>query len=140
MKEFTPYLTFDGNCREAMTFYAKCLGAALHVVPFSDAPAGQFNFPQEAGDKVMHASLSRGPAVLMASDCPPGMPFKQGNNFTVCINCDSLEEIQSLFRAFESSGTVLMPLQDTFWGAHFGMLTDQFGVSWMFSFHRPNER
>ena len=139
MKEMTPYLNFNGNCREAMTFYAECLGAELQIMPFSQAPKDQFNFPEEAKDKVMHARLTKGSAVLMASDCPPGMPLQQGNNFSVSVNCDSSEEVDRLFAALGKNGNAMMPAQDTFWGAHFGMLTDQFGINWMFNFDKPKQ-
>ncbi len=134
MKEITTYLIFDGNCREAMTFYKRCLAAELHLMPFSE---GQCDFPEEAKDRIMHASLTKGPAVLMASDTMPGMPFQQGNNFSVSINCESLEEIERLFTALGEKGKVTMPLQDVFWGARFGMLTDQFGINWMVNFEHP---
>ena len=78
-----------------------------------------------------------GSALLMASDTMPGMPFQQGNNFSVNINCESLEEIERFFTALSENGKVTMPLHDAFWGARFGMLTDQFGVNWMFNFEKP---
>lgn len=139
MKELNTYLTFDGNCREAMTFYEKCFGAELQVMSFADAPPGQVECAKEAKDRVMHARLTKGPAVLMASDTMPGMPFQQGNNFSITINCESAQEIERLFAAFGEKGKVKMPLQDTFWGAHFGMLTDQFGINWMFNFEKPKQ-
>lgn len=140
MKEINAYLTFDGNCREAMTFYKNCLGAELHIMPFSEMPkGGQFEAPPEAKDRIMHARLAKGDAVLMASDTMPGMPFQRGNNFSVSIGCESLDETKRLFTAFSEKGKVTMPLQDTFWGAHFGMLIDQFGIQWMFDFEKPKQ-
>lgn len=136
MKEITAYLTFNGNCREAMKFYEKCLEAELHLMPFSE---GQFEIPKEAKERILHARLTKGSAVLMASDAMPGMPFQQGNNFSVNINCESLEEIESLFAALGEKGKVNMVLQDAFWGARFGMLTDQFGIHWMFNFEKPKQ-
>lgn len=86
----------------------------------------------------MHARLSKGPsALLMASDIQPGMPFQPGTNFSVSIHCESVQEIDQLFAALRENGKVSMPLQDTFWGARFGMLTDQFGIHWMFNFDHP---
>jgi len=82
----------------------------------------------------MHARLAKGPVVIMASDPHDGTSPNQGNNFFLNLNCDSLEEIERLFNAVGKNGKVLLPLQDMFWGARFGMLTDQFGVNWMFSF------
>jgi PhnB protein len=135
MKEITTYLIFDGNCREAMTFYGNCLGAQLDLMPFSDGQCGEI--PQEAKDRIMHARLSKGTAVLMASDTMPGMPFQQGNNFSVSINCESQQEIEKLFTGLGEKGKITMPLQQTFWAARFGMLTDQFGINWMFNFEQP---
>ena len=77
---------------------------------------------------------------VMASDTMPGMPFKQGNNFSICINCESPQELERLFSAVGERGKVTMPLQDTFWGARFGMLTDQFGINWMFNFEKPKQQ
>ncbi len=135
MNGIIAYLTFDGNCREAMKFYETCLGAELHLMPFSEMPG---DFPKEAKDRIMHARLTKGPAILMASDTMPGMPFDRGkNNFSVSIGCESLQEIEKLFAAFSENSKVTMPLHDTFWGARFGMLTDQFGINWMFNFEKP---
>jgi PhnB protein len=135
MKEFITYLNFDGNCRQAMEFYAKCLGAELEVMPFSSAP---MDMPPEAKDKVLHSRLSKGAQVLlMASDCPPGTPLQQGNNFAISINCESREEVDKLFSSLGEKGKVVMQTQDMFWGAYFGMTTDQFGVNWMFNYDTP---
>ncbi len=137
MKGIVTYLNFDGNCREAMQFYAKCLGAELQMSPFSDVPG---NPAPEAKDRIMHASLTKGSAeLLMASDTPPGMPLQQGNNLSVSVHCESVQEIDALFAALGENGKVSMPLQDTFWGARFGMLTDQFGIQWMFNFAYPKK-
>src|SRR5262245_31844730 len=116
MKEMITYLNFDGNCREAMTFYERCLGGELQLMPFSE---GQFDYPKEAKDRIIHARLARGSAVLMASDTMPGMPFQEGNNFSICINCETLQELEKLFSALGEKGKVTMPLQDTSWGARF---------------------
>lgn len=136
MKEVVTYLKFDGNCREAMSFYGKCLGAKLDLMPFSQAPG---ECPGGAKDRIMHSKLTKGAVILMASDTMPGMPFQQGNNFSVSIQCESLQEIESFFTAISENGKVTMPLQDTFWGARFGMLVDQFGVQWMFNFEHPKQ-
>ena len=138
MKETITYLNFDGNCREAMRFYERCFGGELYIMPFSEAPG---DFPKEAKERIMHATVTKdGSAILMASDTMPGMPFKQGNNFSICINCESPPELERLFSAVGEKGKVTMPLQDTFWGARFGMLTDQFGINWMFNFEKPKQQ
>jgi len=135
MKEVVTYLNFDGNCREAMTFYAKCLGGDLTLTPLSEMPG---NHPPEAKDRIMHARVNKGStAVLMASDAMPGMPFQQGAGFSISIMCESAHEIDSLFAALSEGGKVGMPLADQFWGARFGMLTDKFGIHWMLNFEHP---
>jgi PhnB protein len=136
MKEVVTYLNFDGNCREAMEFYQKCLGAELMLMPFSEMPGG---VPPGSEHRVMHARLTKGITLLMASDTLPGRPSQPGNNFAVSIQAESLHEIESLFAALSEKGTVTMPLQDMFWGARFGMLKDQFGIHWMFNFELPKQ-
>ena len=131
MRNLVVYLNFDGNTREVMTFYQRCLGGKLNVTSFKDA---KMDVPKGAEDRVVHANLMReGGAFLMASDTMPGMPYKQGTNFTINIECDSVAEEEKLFAALGEGGKVTMPLQDTFWNSHFGMLTDRFGVNWMFN-------
>lgn len=136
MKSINTYLIFEGTCRKAMEFYKKCLGGELHVVPFSEMPGGAGDIPKEARDWLMHAALTIGPSVLMASDTQPGMPVKQGNNFFVSIQCDSVPETEKLFKALSEKGEVTMPLQETFWAQKFGMLVDQFGIKWMLNLHK----
>jgi len=137
MKELTPYLNFDGNCREAMEFYASCFRAELQLMPFSEMPG---DFPKEAKDRIMHSRLTKnGSVILMASDIMPGMPLQKGNNVWINVNCKSREEIDKLFAVFSEKGEVRMPLQDAFWGARFGMLTDRFGIYWMFNFELPKQ-
>ena len=96
MKQLNAYLTFEGNCREAMTFYAKCLGAELHLSTFGESNP---NAPPETKDRIMHSQVSKGPAVLMASDNIPGRPLKAGDNISVAIQCDSQPEIDGIFAA-----------------------------------------
>jgi len=136
MTAFHTYLNFDGDTREAMSFYQKCLDAKLSLQTFRDA---KMDVPEGASDRIVHARLEKGSAVLMASDTVPGMPFTPGNNFSISIQCESLEEIEKLFGAFSAGGKVTMALQDTFWNARFGMLTDKFGVNWMFNYEHAKK-
>ena len=137
MKAIVTYLNFNGNCREAMKFYQRCLGGELSIMPFSEAPG---DFPKEAKDRVMHARVTKdGTTLLMASDNMPGSNFVQGTNFSISIDCQSTEETDRLFNAFSENGKITMPLQDAFWGARFGILRDQFGINWMFNFEKPKQ-
>lgn len=131
MKEINAYLTFDGNCAEAMKFYQKCLKADLQMMPFSEMPGGKT--PPGSENRIMHARLHKGNAILMASDTMPGHPFKPGNNFSISINCETKKEVDDFSNALKEGGKVTMANQDMFWGAYFGMLTDKFGINWMFN-------
>lgn len=134
--QLNPYLTFGGNCREAMQFYQQCLGGELHIQPFSETPAAA-HVPAEAQNGVLHAHLSNGPVVLMASDTGGMHPLSSGNTVSLCVNCTSPEEIADLFAQLSAGGTVGMPLADTFWGATFGTFTDRFGINWMLNYTHP---
>lgn len=129
-----PYLTFNGNCREAMTFYKESLDAGLEIMDFGSAP---MEVPEEAKNNVLHAILTRDGITLMASDCRPGQPVKAGDNVSLSVNCTSRAQADTFFNRLGAGGTVTMPLEDTFWGAYFGMLTDQFGIHWMFNYDEP---
>ena len=131
MKAITPYLTFDGSCREAMTFYQQCLGGELSLMPFS---AQMPDLPPGSEHRTMHAYLKSGPVVVMGSDTMPGTTLTQGDNFSINIDCESLDEIERLFATLGEGGRVTMPLENTFWNARFGMLRDRFGVNWMFNY------
>jgi PhnB protein len=132
MKSINPYLNFDGNTREVMQFYSEVLGGELEIRTFGDVMADK----PEMRDRTMHAVLKKGDLVIMASDTMPGMPFVQGNNVWININCESDEEIERIFKGLGDGGTVAMPLADQFWGAKFGMLHDRYGIHWMFNYEK----
>jgi PhnB protein len=135
MKAVTTYLFFNGTCKAAMEFYKQCLGGELYIMPFGEAPGGPKDGP--AADRIMHAALKQDSLIVMASDTRPEDPLQAGTNFSICVDCDSREEQSKFFSAMSAGGKVTMPLQDTFWGAHFGMLTDRFGIGWMFNYATP---
>jgi PhnB protein len=135
MKSAVPYLNFDGNTKEAMSFYAQCLVGKLSIQSFGDM--GQADPHPGSADRTIHAQIAAGPVVIMASDSPAGMPVKQGDNFWIMLECDSPEEQDKLFAALGEAGKWLMPLQNQFWGARFGMIRDKFGIGWMFNYELP---
>lgn len=129
-----PYLTFDGNAREAMEFYRSVFGGELHISTF-----GQFGTDDPAlVDKVMHAMLvtDRGYA-LMASDLAPGMQFKPGNTVTCSLSGDPGEGLEDVWEKLSSGGAVIMPFEKQMWGDLYGMCTDRFGVTWMVDVVQP---
>jgi PhnB protein len=134
MKAVVPYLNFDGTTREVMTFYHECLGGTLDVQTFRESGMPS---PPEAADRVVHARITSGSAVVMASDIMPGMPFRQGNNFAMIVECDSASEQDSFIAGLSKGGKITMEAQNTFWGARFAMLTDRYGINWMLNFELP---
>ena len=125
----TPYLNFDGDCREAMKFYHECLGGELTVMTFGEIDP---NTVPEAKNRVMHAKITNGQAtVIMASDTMVGTPYLRGNGVFISLNCATDEEVDSLFSSMSAGGKATMEPQDTFWNAHFAMFTDKFGFNWM---------
>ncbi|MER3465351.1 MAG: hypothetical protein C4329_13995, partial [Chitinophagaceae bacterium] len=90
-------------------------------------------------DKVLHAVSEAGDLKFMVSDCPPGVSVSSGDQISLSLNFHDLETIENTFAALAAGGQVTMPLQDTFWGARFGMTKDKFGVHWMFNFDKPKQ-
>src|SRR5579883_1721410 len=132
MKQITPHLHFNGNCRAAMEFYKQATGVDLFIMSFGEAPGNPPWVTPESRDLIMHSALKRGDTLLlMAADNMPGTPSNEGNNISVCIECESAEEIEAFFKALSDGGEVTMPLQDMFWNARFGMIKDRFGIRWM---------
>lgn len=131
MKAMTPYLFFNGNCREAISFYQSCFGGNLEIMTNADAPKNACPEGMKlVPEQIMHACLTNGDFILMASDNPMDKP-KQGDNLSLSINCTSVDQTQKLFNDLAAGGKITMPLADTFWGAHFGMLVDKYGFQWM---------
>ncbi|WP_437911830.1 glyoxalase/bleomycin resistance/extradiol dioxygenase family protein [Sorangium sp. So ce302] len=133
IKNLNPYLIFDGNAEQVIQLYERALGAKIEggIMRFGDVPGTPADSPVK--NRVMHAMLRIGESVLMISDAMPGTPFPAGSNVHVCLHFTDKSEMASRFDALSAGGKVDMPLQDTFWNAHYGQLTDKFGVQWMFN-------
>lgn len=129
--QLNAYLTFNGNCEEALTFYAKCLqGELINLQRFGGTP-GCEGMPESHRDKIMHVQLRVGDQMLMASDNHPDYPYDGIKGCSIALNVDRPEEADRVFNALSQGGTVVMPLQETFWAQRFGMFNDRFGVPWM---------
>jgi PhnB protein len=142
MATVNPYLTFHGQCEEAFKFYESAFGVKAPMWnKFGDMPPmeGMPPLADEYKNHIMHVSLPISKeTTLMGSDSLPGMgEYKNGNDFSVSINTDSREEALNLFTKLSEGGKVTMELQDTFWGAYFGMWEDKFGIQWMINYDDP---
>ena len=128
------YLNFNGNCREAFEFYQSVFGGEIsNVTTFAEGPE-DMPVSDEDKDKILHVSFPIGTTVLMGSDVPEtfGPPRTFGDNVSLSYTADSRAEADALFAAMSMGGTVVMPLDDMFWGDYFGACVDRFGINWMF--------
>ncbi len=133
MATINPYLNFNGNCDEAFNFYKSVFGGEFSdYQQYKDMPSGN-EMPAEDAARVMHVSLPIGEGtVMMGSDGPSGQgSVVVGNNVNISLQTDNDEETDRLYNGLSSGGQITMPLQDTFWGARFGMFVDKFGINWM---------
>jgi PhnB protein len=137
MPSINPYLNFAGKTEEAFNFYKSVFGGEFAMLQrFSDTPDAD-KLPPGVKDKIMHVSLPIGKDnILMGTDACEEMGFniKQGNNYHICIGAESREEADRLFNGLSEGGKVNMPLQDMFWGAYYGDMTDKFGIQWMVNY------
>ncbi len=135
MKIINTYLTFNGNCREAMTFYQKCLGGKLFFQTVGESPLSD-KMPKKMKDCILHSTLSNGNLLLMGSDMVSENGLIKGNTVSLTLNCDSENEIRSCYKKLSNDGEQTHPLEDTFWGALFGGLIDRFGNHWLLNFDK----
>ena len=123
-----PYLSFNGNARDAMEFYRSVFGGELTVSTF-----GEFGNPDPAvANKIMHAQLETDAGyTLMGSDLMPDMPFHPGDTITISLSGDDGDRLREYWRKLSDGGTVATQLEKQMWGDEFGMCTDRFGVAWL---------
>lgn len=132
MKAITPYLNFHGNAAEALLFYKKAFGGeVLFQQTYGDAQLP--DTAEEMKDYILHAHFQSGELNIMVSDTSVNDDLISGTQTHLSLDFDSAEKLDNCFNALSEDAKITMALQDTFWGARFGMLTDKFGVSWMFN-------
>ncbi len=130
MPQLNAYLSFDGNCVEAMTFYAQLFGAKLEaMIPYGQMPGAE-PMPAEHAQRIMHAYLVHPDFVLMAGDAPPGVGHDGVKGIMMTLTYDTAAEARRIYAALAEGGSVQMPLGETFWAEAFGMCTDRFGTPW----------
>ena len=131
-----PYLFYNGNCEAAFKYYEKVLGGKIEMMLRSEeAPE---SMPPQPGfeKKIMHARMSVNGQVLMASDAPPDR-YEKPKGFSVSLVLEDTSEAERIFKALSEGGSVQMPIQQTFWAARFGMLTDRYAIPWMINCGQP---
>jgi PhnB protein len=126
----TPHLHFNGTCEEAFEFYEQLFGGKIEtLIPWSDIPEN--GLPADMQGKITHASLTlEDGGTLAGSDTPPAR-YQTPAGFGVILSFKGEARAQRIFDGLAQGGRVDMPLQQTFWAARFGMVTDRFGIPWM---------
>ncbi|WP_251550690.1 VOC family protein [Neobacillus muris] len=128
-----PYLMFNGNCLEALEFYKTAFGGEIsHVQTYEQAG---YKIPG-AENLLIHARFQKDDLSIMASDASPGSSIVAGNQISLVLDFESEEEIQSVYDVLSKNGAVQMELQDTFWGAKYGKVKDDYGVIWDLNYQK----
>jgi len=135
MATIQAYLTFNGNCREAMLFYKDCIGGKLTLQTIGESPLAN-KLPAKTKKSILHSTLEKKGLVLLGSDMVAESGLVKGNSVSLLLNCSSEKEIRQLYKKLSSGGTATHPLENTFWGALFGGLTDKYGNLWLLHFDK----
>lgn len=129
------FINFDGNCREAVEFYAGVFRSGQpKFMTFGEMPPDpRFPISDEMRDLVMYSSLPVAGSNLMFSDVTPGTSLVVGNNVSITVGSTDVSEIDRMFEEMKVGGSVEMELQETFWSKRYGALADRYGIHWQFS-------
>ncbi|MGZ5818641.1 MAG: VOC family protein [Burkholderiaceae bacterium] len=131
MPQLNAYLSFDGNCAEAMRFYQKTIGGEIEsMMTVAQTPMCD-QMPAGSGDRIMHARLRVDQGVLMACDTMPGQTYEGIKGASMTLTYATPAEAAPVFDKLAQGGKVTMPMAKTFWAESFGMLTDRFGTTWL---------
>lgn len=131
-----PFLLFDGNCSEAMTFYQQCFGGDLTLAKLGETPMKE-QFPPEKHNRIIYSQLKSDAVVFSATDwmASPTLEPKPGNTFSLYITGDSYEELKAIFDKLspgaDTDTRTFMELREVPFGVY-GQLTDKYGVAWIF--------
>lgn len=128
--QMSTYLSFSGDCEAAFRFYEECLGGKLgQIFRYAGTPFAE-QVPADWQNKVMHGSLAIGDAVLMGGDVAPDR-YEKPKGFSLSLQMTSTTQAERMFQLLAKDGTVVVPLEKTFWAARFGMVVDRFGIPWL---------
>ncbi len=132
MTQAIAYLSFNGNCAEAMRFYEQALHGKLEVLMTgADSPMAE-HLPREFNHRILHARLAlAGGGTLYAGDAPAHLPYEGIKGVSIALDYATTQEAAEVFNALAEGGQVTMPMQPAFWAKQWGMLIDKFGTPWI---------
>lgn len=126
------FLNFDGNCREAVEFYAKVFQSEVeNLMTYGDAPPDpSYSLAEADKNRVMYAGIPIGGMTVMFMDMPSNSPVTIGDNITPTVSTDNKDEVTRIFNELKDGGEVCTELGQTFFSAWYGMVRDKYGVIW----------
>jgi PhnB protein len=128
--DISPYLDFDGECEAAFAFYAQCFGGIPGpIFRYAGTPLAD-QVPADWQQKVMHASVKLGNQTIMGADAAPDR-YERPKAFSLSIQLADTMEAERIFHQLAAKGRIHTPLERTFWAARFGVVVDQFGITWL---------
>ncbi|MCL2721799.1 MAG: VOC family protein [Treponema sp.] len=136
--KISPYISFNGNCEEAVLFYEKAFNVKADITRYKDAPKeNDYQVQPGTENLIMHSQFELNGEMIMFADMPPEYQVKTGSNIAIMAEFDNTESAKSAFDALKEGGNVIMELQETFWSKCFGSLIDKFGIYWNISIGCP---
>ncbi len=134
-KNFSLFINFDGECREAIKYYAKVFETEVQgLMTYGEMPPDpNYVMPEADKNRVLYSSIELFGCNVMFCDIPSGLPLVKGNNISPVLGTDDETELRRVFSALSEKGEVDMELQATFWSGLYGMVTDQYGITWQLS-------
>ena len=138
--KISPYISFNGNCEEAVLFYEKAFNIKADITRYKDAPKeNDYQVQQGTENLIMHAQFELNGEMIMFADMPPDFALQYGDNIAIMVEFDNIEAAKTAFEALREGAEVNMELQETFWSKCFGSLIDKFGIYWNISIGCPKE-
>ena len=129
MIQLAPYLSFNGNCEEALNFYKDCLGGTISDVHRYEGSPMEQQFGPVSKNKIMHSTFKFDGGTFMAADSQQGTT--SDSNVSLSIGLDDEKRAGQIFNALSAGAEVQVPFEKQFWGATFGMLKDRYNIQWM---------
>ena len=125
---------FDGNCREAVTFYAKVFGQETpHFITYGESDTS-FDPNVQVSDKgrelIMSTSLDIAGSIVTFNDMPDNFEFIRGNSFGIIVSYDNADEAKTIFDRLGKKGQVFVPFAEIPGQGKYGMLADQYNIMW----------
>lgn len=130
MVSLNPYLSFRNTARDALEHYHSVLGGSLDIMTFGSMP--DMGYDPSESELVMHGQLTTDDGlVLMASDTPSSMEYRDPAGMSVSLSGDEADKLHAAWDGLSEGGTITVPLEAAPWGGEFGMFVDKFGIDWM---------